>query len=202
MVAEAHAQAPGSSSMPGDEAALELDFRLGSIWPGEAEQNAPSFGGRMALYLWDGPLAQRLSVQATGDYRGLGSKALPDDGFADPLRATRSIFALGAALGYDVVRTPRFVVDVRGGVMFMREATSIETRVRAGSSLSDDVWETVCHFEGFRADCQSDRDVPATIAIGARRYFGAFGDYYAGVDYTRVLDGRNILVGSFGLRLR
>jgi hypothetical protein len=197
----AQAQDFGSAASD-DDSALELDFRLGGMWPGDADQTRPSFGARMALYLWSGPQARRFSIQATGDYRALGAHGVVYDNDPDLMRARRSLFALGTSVGYDAVRTDRFVVDVRGGVVLTRDKTTIETRTRAGSSVGEDLWEPVCHFQGFSADCRADYQTRPAISVGARRYFGGLGDYYAGLDFTRIGNDGNILVGSFGVRLR
>lgn len=192
-----------SSSAPSDEAALELDFRMGGLWPEPSFGSRPSLGGRAALYLWSGDRMERLSLQFTGDYRSLGHRQTPDyPGVADPVRLKRTAMALGASLGFDVVRTPQWTIDVRGGVMMLRHRMSVQVNTRPGSSLADEVWEPVCHFAGFSDDCRTDYDAAGTLAIGARRYFGGFGDYFIGVDYTRALNSHNLLVGSFGVRLR
>lgn len=146
---------------------------------------------------------ERLSLQFTGDYRSLGHEQTFDyPGVAEPVRLQRTAMALGASAGFDVVRTPRWTIDVRGGVMMLRHRTSVQWNLRPASTLADEAWEPVCHFAGFSDDCRTDYDTAGTIAIGARRYFGALGDYFAGVDYTRVLNSHNLLVGSFGVRLR
>lgn len=198
----AHAAAQTfSSSAPDTTQALELDFRLGGIWPEDATNSRPSFGGRVGLYLWGGERTGRLSAQGTVDYRSLGDSPAFIEGVTDLLRQTRATFAMGASLGYDVVRTSSLTVEVRGGVMLERRGTSLQVRTRAGSDLGDDVWEPICHFQGFSEECSTDYSTSPTLAVGLRRYFGSFRDYFVGVEYTRVLNNRNILVGSVGVRL-
>lgn len=191
-------QSPAANANP----AVELDFRLGSIWPEDSVESNPSFGGRVGLFLLGGERSNRISLQFTGDYRALGHERVFYDDVPDALRSNTSVFTFGGAVGYDLVRTASLTLDIRGGAMMVRNSRSLEIRARAGAVPDDDVWDPVCHFQGFSADCQSDYKVAGTIAFGVRRYFGSLGDFYVGADYTRILNSHNILVGAVGVRLR
>lgn len=178
-----------------EETIAEADFRIGRLWPLEDATTAPSVGGRFALFFWTPEPAPRLSVQIIGDYRRLSQRVAPDPEFGFDTEITRNLFMIGPSLGFDVVRLPRFEMDVRGGGVLVAERTTLSL----GQSSA---FFSACQQFEFAGRCSSDYGFAGTVGAGLRVLITE--RFYAGLDYTRVFhdDGLNLLVASVGFRIR
>ena len=195
------------SAQPGPAAttaspAPELDLRVGALWPESGAQSRPAIGGRLALRPWGSVLSGRLSVQFTGDFRSLGGENGWDDIFQVRRRLTRNRLVLGAAVGVDLLRTARTVVDVRAGGGLVRTRTNFLIDSSQGFVADANIWENVCPFEGFKERCSTAYEATPAFSLGIRRDLVRSGFTYVGADYTALGIGQHILVGTIGMRLR
>lgn len=179
------------------------DVRVGAWWPEDGAKARPLVGGRVGLFPWTKGEARRIGLHATIDYRSLGGAESFDEVLRSQVRVRRTIFALGGFAGVDLVRTRNLALDVRVGGVVVRTRTSFAIDARNGFSQTvSDGWETLCGFSGFQDRCGTDYDTTGAVAVGIRRNLNAAGDAYAGVDYTRLFSGPNLLVGTIGLSFR
>jgi hypothetical protein len=196
-----------TSAQPGPAAtaaspAPELDLRVGALWPEDGAQARPAIGGRLALRPWASFISGRLSVQFTGDFRSFGGENGWDDFFQVRRRLTRNRLVLGAAVGVDLLRTARTVVDVRAGGALVRTRTNFLIDSSQGYVTDANIWENVCPFEGFKERCSTAYQATPVFALGIRRDLVRSGFTYVGMDYTALGIGQHILVGTIGMRLR
>ncbi len=197
---------PSRAQVPGGGASTapspELELRVGALWPEENAQARVAVGGRLALRPWTSSPMSRVSLQFTGDFRSLGGDNGFDDAFQLQRRITRNRFILGAAIGVDVLRTTRTAIDVRAGVAMTRLRTNFLIYSSLGFVDDGNEWENVCPFQPFGARCGTDYDTAPTLSIGVRRDVMASGNAFVGLDYTALLQGQQVLVGTVGVRLR
>jgi hypothetical protein len=198
----ASAQPIGQAPVPRTTPSPELDFRLGALWPEDGAEPHAAVGLRLALRPFMSLAGGRFSLQFTGDFRSFGGNNAYDEFYQLHRRITRNRFVLGAALGFDVLRTEQVAMEIRGGVALVRTRTNFLIDSSLGFRDDGDLWENVCQFESFREHCRTDYEATPVVAAGLRRDIVQSGATYIGVDYTWLGINQHILVGAIGLRLR
>jgi hypothetical protein len=196
VVAQPVASAPNTTPSP------ELDLRLGALWPEDGAEPRPAIGGRLALRPWTSVLSGRLSLQFTGDFRSFGGENGWDEFFQVRRRIARNRLLLGAAIGFDLLRTERTAFEVRAGAALVRTRTNFLIDSTQGFVFDDKLWENVCPFEGFKERCSTDYENTAAFSLGFRHDLVRSGFTFVGADYTALGLGQHILVGTVGMRLR
>jgi hypothetical protein len=179
----------------------EADLRIGGIWPTEAEQSLPSFGGRLALWPWltPGGDTRRINIQVIGDFRRLDRIEQYDVDAGGPTVTKRNLFLLGPAVGVDLLRSSHLQVDARAGGSLVAESRSFGYDIPGGDFTGVN---NLCAFEFFRDRCGIDWGFAGVLGLGVRVVPIADGRLYFGVDYGWLTRNQHQMAGTVGIRLR
>jgi hypothetical protein len=192
---------PAQAQGPERPVVGETDLRLGAIWPTEAQQSLPSFGGRLALWTWLNPdgNTKPVSIQITGDFRRLDRVEAYDPDVGGNAVTKRSVFVLGPSVGFDLLRTGHVDFDVRVGGSLVAEHRSFGLDIPGGNYTG---LNNLCAFELFRERCGTDWDFAGVVGLGLRLAPDPDGMLYFGADYSWLTRKQHQLVGTIGVRLR
>lgn len=192
-------------------APLLLELRVGALWrqaPSvvdvedlDMSTTRPAAGARFNFYFGRGALERRLSLQLNVDWAYLGSTEYFDDDLDSRARSEGHWVAFSPALGIDVVRTSRFSIDLHAGPSLVTDLTTFLLERR---DKNDDVqdFENVCDLRAFEDLCTERYRGSMAIGAGARAILVRRWRLHAGLDYTRLTYGRNVLVGTIAWDLR
>lgn len=207
-------QAPVSSPAPEPmdlpkPTGMELDLRVGSIEFGDQNGSRTTVGGRFAFYPWKGEVTRRLGVHIAGDFVQLSKVEGTLTGLPGLTETATYWYTIGTALGVDVIRTPRFVLDTRFGVAgdstetrFALEGDDSTTTCVPGGGCFDsssDGFVDVCDLVAFRNRCSDDTRAAGTLALGVRVWPVARVPWFVGLDYTWLTTGRSQILATIGV---
>jgi hypothetical protein len=178
--------------------AFEMDGRVGSVWLDGRDGAEVGVGGRLSLYPWRGTTSRRIGIHVIGDYSQLDRFEDFEPGLTGRTETSTHWFTAGSALGFDVVRTPRFAVDVRAGGAAAGTLTRFALERRADSR--EDEFEDACDLVAFHDRCRHDVDFTGVIGLGARVWRTPGGRLFFGVDYAWHTRGHQQVVGTIGVR--
>lgn len=201
-VAASSVQAQPAPALP-KPTGMELDLRIGSSQLGGADGTRSSVGARFAFYPWKGGLTRRIGVHIGGDYVQLGKVEGTLPGLAGLTETATYWYTFGTAVGVDVVRTPRFVLDTRIGVT--ADATETRFALEGNDSTggpygtSGDGFIDACETVAFRDRCSDDTRAAGTFAVGMRVWPVARVPWFVGVDFTRLTTGRSQVLATIGV---
>jgi hypothetical protein len=182
-------------------------LRVGALWPhapiildpGNPDTSTRvAAGGRLSLYFGSGRLERRLSVQIAVDWANLGSVEFFDS--AVPFSrgsAEGHWFSIVPAFGIDVVRTRRLSMDVRAGPAILVDLTTFLLQ-RDIPDFDEGDFDNVCDLAAFNDRCSERVRGGAAASIGARWIVKPSWKLFAGIDYTRLTTGQNVLVATVG----
>ncbi len=132
--AAAPAQAPPSAAQAPP---LMFEGRFGALWPqpplvvdgsdGDTSTTQPVFGARFGWY-FTSHLDGRLNLQFVFDYAPLGSSEYIDPELGSRVKREGHWFAVTPAIAFDVVKTPRFFVDIHAGPSIVEEVQDVPAR--------------------------------------------------------------------------
>jgi hypothetical protein len=176
---------------------LEVDVRVGTITPLEAEIGPVSVGARLAAYPWRGNAASRFSVQFVGDYVYVADEEIFDPELRSGTKFTDHFFTLSPAIGVDLVRTSRVNLEVRVGGTVLGERTTFSLEGDIDNDFEQ--FENVCGLTAFRDRCDSEYDFSTHLAVGFRVLRKPGSPLFFGVDYTWLTLGQHQVVGTIGV---
>jgi len=200
-----------TSSAEFEGAPLLFELRVGAMWRQaplfvdvedlDASTTRPGAGGRFNIYFGRGALERRLSLQLNVDWAYLGSIEYFDDDLDSRARAEGHWIAFSPAFGIDVVRTSRVSVDVHVGPSIVADLTTfLLERSDENDELGD--FKNVCDLRAFEDLCTERYRGSMAIGAGARAILVRRWRVHAGIDYTHLTYGRNVLVATVGWDLR
>ena len=178
--------------------AFEVDGRVGSVWPDGRDGAEVSVGGRLSLSPWHGPTIRRIGIQMIGDYSQLDRFEDFEPGLAGRTETSTHWFTAGSAVGFDIVRTPRFAMDLRAGGAAAGTLTRFALERRAGSG--EDEFEDACDLVAFHDRCSHNVAFTGVIGFGARVWRTPGGKLFVGIDYAWHTRGHQQVVGTIGIR--
>ena len=204
-------QTPAPPPSPADErdrdsyrrVGFEVDLRVGAAALDEPDADVKaSVGGRVAVYPFNGTIARRIGFHVHGDYAELSRIEGFLPGLPGATRTTRHWFTVAPLVGFDLVLTPRFILDVRGGGAFDGTLTRFELE---GDDSEDDEspddFVDVCDLRAFEQYCHSRTRFTAVVAVGARFFPASNGHWSLGADFSANGVGRRQIVGTVGISI-
>jgi hypothetical protein len=189
-------------AVAGEPTGFEVDFRIGTIRPLEAEIGPVLVGGRIAVYPWAGDTARRFSIQFVGDYVYRGDDEAFDAALGSWTKVTDHYFTLSPALGVDLVRTEHVTLEVRGGPTVVGEERTFSLEREFVDFDNSEEFENVCDLTAFRDRCESAYDFSGHVALGLRVRPKPGSAVFFGVDYTWLTSDQHQIVGTVGLAIR
>jgi hypothetical protein len=151
-------------------------------------------------------LDRRLNLQFAFDYAPLGSSEYIDPELGSRVKREGHWYALTPAIAFDVVKTPRFFVDIHAGpsivgeyrtFLLERSNPSCSYTPGLGTTCEGD-FENVCGLSAFQNRCDDRWRTVMAVGAGARWYVRP--SWYVGVDYTWLSCGQHVLAGTVGFR--
>lgn len=201
----AAAQPDPSTTGRGEPFLIEL--RVGALWPHpplildpgdlDTSTSRAAAGGRVSFYFGQGRVERRLSLQVAVDWADLGSLEFFDPVLRSGARAEGHWVSIVPALGLDVVRTRRMSMDVRAGPAILVNLTTFLLQ-RHDPDFDEGEFDNVCDLVAFNDRCTERVRGGAAAGIGARWIVKPSWKLFAGIDYTRLTTGQNVLVGTVG----
>ena len=195
---------------------LTIEGRIGALWPQppliidgsdvDTSTTQPILGARMSWY-FTSQLDRRLNVQFAFDYAPLGESEYIDPELGSRVKREGHWYALTPAIAFDVVKTPRFFVDIHAGpsivgeyrtFLLERSSSSCTYNSFTGYTDCEGPFENVCDLTAFQNRCDDRWRTVMAVGAGARWYVRP--SWYVGVDYTWLSYGRHVLAGTVGFR--
>jgi hypothetical protein len=109
------------------------------------------------------------------------------------------------AIGFDVVKTPRFSADIHGGPSFVGTRRTIllqRSEPNCYYSMTGTYtcqnFENVCDQTAYQDQCDSQWRTDFGLGAGGR--WRVTDMLHVGIDYTWLSSGRHVLVGTVGVR--
>ena len=144
------------------------------------------------MYLGQGSVTHRFSLQFAGDYLPISSAEFFDPGLSSDVRIREELGVFNPALGFDILQTSRVDLTVRYGGAAVGNFTRLLLRERTGS------FEDVCNLEAFEESCPTRWSLLGNAGVSFRIFPRENGRFYFGADYTRFATAKNQFVGTFG----